>query len=163
MSATMARQGGRVQLEECDMCMALNKAKMARGGFLRAAMEDTQFLIKIPWVEVLLEKKRVVEIGGPKNGKAAMEIHPAMLRENQADGWLPCQDGTAQNPQTRWRGEGTGAPAPERLWRPTPEPAPHPPETPPVPPGNNEAAHLSEIEGVPPGYVYIHTPLPSAQ
>jgi len=32
-----------------------------------------------------------------------------------------------------------------------------------VPPGDNEAAHKSEIEGVPPGYVYIHTHLPSAQ
>jgi len=32
-----------------------------------------------------------------------------------------------------------------------------------VPPGNNEAAHISEINVVPPGYVYIHTPLPSTQ
>jgi len=32
-----------------------------------------------------------------------------------------------------------------------------------VPPNYDEAAHLSEIKGVPPGYVYIHTPLPSAQ
>jgi len=40
---------------------------------------------------------------------------------------------------------------------------PHPPETPLVPCGNNEAAHLSEIEGVPPGYVYIHTSLPTAE
>jgi len=39
----------------------------------------------------------------------------------------------------------------------------HQPETPPVPPGNTEAALLSTIEGVPPGYVYIHTPLPSVQ
>jgi len=31
-----------------------------------------------------------------------------------------------------------------------------------VPPGNNEAAHVSEIEGQPPGYVIIHTRLPSA-
>jgi len=33
----------------------------------------------------------------------------------------------------------------------------------PVPPSDNEVVDLSEIEGVPPGYVYIHTPLPSAQ
>jgi len=32
-----------------------------------------------------------------------------------------------------------------------------------VPPCNNEAVQVSEIEGVPPGYVYIHTPLPSGQ
>jgi len=33
----------------------------------------------------------------------------------------------------------------------------------PVRPGKNEAAHLSEMEGVPPRYVYIHNPLPSTQ
>jgi hypothetical protein len=38
MSATMAKQGGRVQLEQSDMRLALNIAKMANG-FLRAAME----------------------------------------------------------------------------------------------------------------------------
>jgi len=38
MSATMARQGGRVQLEKSDMRLALNMAKMARGGFSRAAI-----------------------------------------------------------------------------------------------------------------------------
>jgi len=32
-----------------------------------------------------------------------------------------------------------------------------------VPPGDNTVAHVSEIEGVPPGYVYIHTTLPRAQ
>jgi len=56
-----------------------------------------------------------------------------------------------------------GAPPPEQLRHQTPELMPHPPETPPVPPSNNEAAHLSKIDGVPPGYVYIHTPLSSAQ
>jgi len=56
-----------------------------------------------------------------------------------------------------------GAPPPERLRQPTPEPTPHPPQTPLVPPGNDEASYLSEIKGVPPGYVYVHTPLPSAQ
>ena len=95
--------------------------------------------------------------------KAAMESHPAMLREDQMDGCLPCHNSTAQNPQTCWRRKGTCAPPPERLRQPTPEPMPHPPKTPPVPPGDNEAAHVSEIECLPPGYVFIHTPLPSAQ
>jgi len=104
-----------------------------------------------------------VEFPGHKNVKAAMERHTAMLWENQTDGCLPCQNGTAQNPQTRWRSNGTGEPPPERLREPTPEPTPNPHKTPPLSPGNNEAVHLSEINGVPPGYVYIHTPLPSAQ
>jgi len=56
-----------------------------------------------------------------------------------------------------------GAPLLERLRQLTPEPTQQPPETPHVPTADNEAAHLCEIEGVPPGYAYIHTPLPGAQ
>ena len=96
-----------------------------------------QFPIKKPQAEVREGKKQGVEFPGHKNVKAAMERHPAMLWENQTDGCLPCQNGTAQNPQTGWRCKGTGAPTPERLREPTPEPTPQPPETPPVPPSNN--------------------------
>jgi len=46
MSATMARQGGRVLLEQSDMRLALNMAKMAKRGFSRAAIEQTKYLIK---------------------------------------------------------------------------------------------------------------------
>jgi hypothetical protein len=42
MPATMARQGGQVQLKQSDMHLALNMAKMAKGGFSRAAIEETQ-------------------------------------------------------------------------------------------------------------------------
>ena len=52
MSATMARQGGQVQLEQSDMPLALNIAKMAKGGFSRAAKEETQQLIKKPCAKV---------------------------------------------------------------------------------------------------------------
>jgi len=45
MSATMARQGGWVQLEQSDMRLALNLAKMAKDGFSRAIIEETQQLI----------------------------------------------------------------------------------------------------------------------
>ena len=37
MAATMARQGGRVQPEQSDMRLALNMAKIAKGGFSRTA------------------------------------------------------------------------------------------------------------------------------
>jgi len=95
--------------------------------------------------------------------KTAMERHPAMLRENQTDSCHPYHNGTAQNPHTSWRRRGTGAPPPEQIRQPTAEPTPHPPETPLVPPGDNEAAHISEIAGVPPSYVCIHSALPIAQ
>jgi len=48
MSATMAREGGHVQLEQSDMRLALNMAKMAKGGFSRTAIEETQRLIMKP-------------------------------------------------------------------------------------------------------------------
>ena len=46
MPATMAKQGGQVQLEQSDICLALNMAKMARGEFMQAAIEETHYLIE---------------------------------------------------------------------------------------------------------------------
>jgi len=145
------------------MRLALNMVKIAKGWYVRAVKEGTQFSIKKPRAEVREEQKLEVEFPGHKHVKAAMERHPAMLGENQTDSCLSCQHGTALNPQTRWRRKGTAAPPTERLRQPTPEQTPHPPEMPPVRPGNTEAAQFSEIDGVSPGYVYIHAPLPSAQ
>jgi len=61
MSATMARQGGRVQLEQSNLHLALNLATMAKCGFSCAAIEETQYLIKNPRAEVREGKKRGVE------------------------------------------------------------------------------------------------------
>jgi hypothetical protein len=82
MSATMARQGGRVQLEQFNMPLALNMAKMAKGWFLHAAIEEMQYLIKKHHTEVREEKKRGVEFPGHKTVKAAKERHLAMLCRN---------------------------------------------------------------------------------
>jgi len=57
MSATMAMQGGRVQLEQSNICLALNMAKMAKTGFSRAAVEEMQNVIKKPCSEVREGKK----------------------------------------------------------------------------------------------------------
>jgi len=64
MPATMARQGSRVQLEQSDMRLAFIMAKMTQGGFLRAAIEETQQLIKKPRAEVREDKKQGVEFPG---------------------------------------------------------------------------------------------------
>jgi len=112
MSATMPRQGGRVQLEHSNMRLAMNMAKMAKEGFSRAAIEERKYLIKKPRAEVRKEKKRGVEFPGHKKVKAAIQRHPAMLRQNQMSSCLPCQNGTAKNLQTRWRRKGTGTPPP---------------------------------------------------
>jgi len=48
----MARQGGRVQLEQSNMRLALDMAKMAKGGSLRTAIKERAHLIKIPCADV---------------------------------------------------------------------------------------------------------------
>ena len=110
MCATMARQGGRVQLEQSDLHLAFNMAKITKEGFSRATIQETQLLCKKHQAEVREETKWGVEFPRHINVKAAMERHPAMLRENPMDGCVCCQNGTAQSPQTPWRPKGTGAP-----------------------------------------------------
>jgi len=56
-----------------------------------------------------------------------------------------------------------GARPPDGLRQPTPEKMPHRPGMPPEPSSDTEGAQFSGIDGVPPGYVYIHTPLPIDQ
>jgi hypothetical protein len=52
MSATMTRPGGRVQLEQSDMRLALNMAKIAKESYSRTAIEEIKYLIKKPQAEV---------------------------------------------------------------------------------------------------------------
>jgi hypothetical protein len=52
MSATMAGQGGRLQLEQSDMRLVFNMVKMAKGGFSRATIEEIQQLIKKLYAKV---------------------------------------------------------------------------------------------------------------
>jgi hypothetical protein len=156
MSATMVRQGGRVQLYQSDMCLALN---MAKEGFSRAAFDETEHLIKKPCAEVREEKKWGVEFPGNIQVKAVIGRHRAMHCHNQTSGCLPCQNNTTQNPQTRWRRKGTGAPPPARRRLRTPEATPPPPGTPSAPTGNTSSAQLSEIVNLPAGYAYSHTAL----
>ena len=165
MSATIARQGGRVQLEQSDMRLALGMAKMAKEGFSRAAIEETKYLIKKPRAEVREEKKRGVELPEHNKVKAAIQRHPAMLRQNQKSCCLPCQNGTPKNPQTHWRRKGSGAPRPARRRVRTPEPTPHLPSLPPptpAPTGNTSGAQPSGIINLLAAYTYSHTALPSA-
>jgi len=90
MSATMARQGGRVRLEQSDMRLALNMAKMAQKGFSRAAIEETQQRINKPRAEVQEEMKWGVVFPGHMKVKSAIDRHLAFVRDNQTDSCLPC-------------------------------------------------------------------------
>jgi len=159
MAATMARQGGCVQLEQSDMRLALKMANMAKEGFSRAAIEETQQLIRKPPAEFRDEKKWGVEFPGHKKVKAAMGSHPAMVYRNHTAGCLPCQNGTAKNPQKRWRRTGTAAPPPD--------PAAPPPDWPPLPgtpsapPGDTDGRESYDIEGMPSNCVYLYSPHPN--
>jgi len=155
MSGTMARQGGRVQLEQSDMRLALNIVKIATGGFQRTVMEETQQLIDKPPTEVQEEKKRGVEVSGHKKLKAAIARHPAMIRKIQTKGFLPCENGTAMDPQPHWRTKGTSASSP---WLAPCRSGMLPPQ-----PGDSGRSEFSETAGVPPGYLYIHTSISSAE
>ena len=128
---------------------------MANEGFSRAAIEETQQLIETPCAEVRDERKRRVVFPGNNMGKAAIERHPGMVWENETDGGLLCANDTAKNPPTWWRRKCCGVP-PSRL-------APPKPRTPPAPPDDSEETSSSETEGVPPKYLYIHTPLPNTR
>jgi hypothetical protein len=66
MSATIARQGGHVQLEQLDMRLALNMVKMAIGGILHSAIKEMGYLNKKPCGTVREESKQVVEFPGQK-------------------------------------------------------------------------------------------------
>jgi len=148
----MARQGGRVQLEQSNMRLALNMAKMGKEGMSRAATEETQQLIEKPHAKVRDKKKWGVVLPRHRKVKGVINRHRTKDRENQMDGCLPCIHCAANNPQTRWRCKGTSA-TPPRPGQPRPG-------TPPAPPDDSESSQCSETEGVPPGYLYIHTPLP---
>jgi hypothetical protein len=86
MSATMARQGGWVQLEQSNMRLVLNIAQMAKEGFSSVTIEETKYLIKKPCAEVQEQKKRVVEFPGYKKVNTAIQRHPAMLHQNLTSG-----------------------------------------------------------------------------
>ena len=135
------------------MCHALNKAKLAKGGFLDTAMEEMQQLIKKSCAKVREEKKRGVEFPGDQKVKAEIERDPAMIYKNHMDGCLPWPNRTAKNPQTSWKRKETGAPLPD--------PAAPPPGTPPTPPGDTDGTVSDEIEGMPSWCVYIHSRHPN--
>lgn len=69
----MAKQGGRVRLEQSGMHHTLNTAKMATGGFQRMAIEESHHLNKKPHTEVLDVWKLSVESPRHSNVKSATD------------------------------------------------------------------------------------------
>jgi hypothetical protein len=82
ISATIARQGGRVQLGQSNMCIVLSIAKTAKDGILLTAIVETQHQSKKPHAEVQEEKMRGAVFPGHTKLNAAIERHPAMVYKN---------------------------------------------------------------------------------
>jgi hypothetical protein len=138
------------------MRLALNMTKMAKEGFLRAAIEEAKYLIETPHSNVQEEKQRGVQFPWHKKMKAAIQRHPAMLRQNEMSGCLSCQNVNAKNPQTHWTRKATSAPPPAQLRERIPEATPPVPGTPPATTGNTSGARSSVIVNLPAGYTYSH-------
>jgi len=66
MSATMARQGDRVQLGQSDMGLALNVAKMAKQRSSHAAIEEAQYLMKNLSLRTEMRRSGVLSFWGIK-------------------------------------------------------------------------------------------------
>jgi hypothetical protein len=152
MSANMAMQEGRVQQEQSDMRLAVYMAKIAKGGLLRAAKEETQYQINNPYAKVREEKMWRVDFAGPEKVNAAIDGHPAMLRQIHTAGCHSCENGTSKNPQARCKRKGTGAPLHNRRRQQTLEPTPPLSGTSPASTGNTSTARSLKIGKFPPGY-----------
>jgi len=163
MSATVARQGGRVQLEQSNIHLALNIGKMAKGEFLHAGIQQTQYLIEKGLAEVREEKKRVVGLPQHPKVKDATDRKSAMRCENHIDGCLLGQTSAANRLQTRWRFQSSGVPPPDGHQQLTQELTPPLPGMLPAPPGDNQRAESAQIDNLPPRYLCWHALLPNAQ
>lgn len=121
-------------------------AKISKGRFSRAKVEEMQYLNIKARTEVQEVKNCRVDFPGYKRLNVARERHPVMLPQNDLDGFLLCKNGSAKNPLTSWRYKEAEAPSPEGRKQTTPEPAPPLPQTPPgprrppVPPSHNATA-----------------------
>jgi len=113
MSATKAKQGGRLQLEQSNLCLASNMAKMAKGWISHDAMVKMQYRIRKHRAGVQDKKMWGVGFHAHTRVKATIEWHLAMVLESNIVSCLPCQNGTRKNPQTCWRCKRPGATPPE--------------------------------------------------
>jgi hypothetical protein len=73
ISATMSRQGGQVQLEQSDIYLALNMAKMQNAGSSGATIADINYVMKEHSTEVREGKTREVEFPGNRIVKSSMK------------------------------------------------------------------------------------------
>jgi len=171
MSARTARQVGRVQLEQSDMRLATNMAKMCKCQFSHTTIHETQYRIKNPDAEVREQMEWCIELPGYQQFNAVIARHQAIVCQNLIAGCPPCENGTEKNLETCWPQKRTGVPLPTQCRQPTPEPPPEPlpeptpllPGTPPTMTSHTSGNSLSKTVNMPGRYSFLHTSLPSSK
>jgi hypothetical protein len=79
------------------MHLALNVAKIAKEGFLYAALVETEYLVEKARAEVREQKQRGVDFSGYGKVKAAIERYSAMLHQNHTSRCFLYQNVTANH------------------------------------------------------------------
>jgi len=90
----MALQGGQVQLELSDMCLALKMSEMAKGGQLHTAIDGTQYRIQLLPRKAQEQTMWGVQFPSDTMGNTAIERKPAIIRQNHTAGCFPHQNRT---------------------------------------------------------------------
>jgi len=166
MSATMARQGGRVQLEQSDRCLALNMVEMAKGEFSHSAAEAMYFLIKKPPAEPREDKRREEKrreepgcsLSWQWKDECSNRVTPGYaLSKPHCQMPFIAPMALEWNRRHEWHAKGTSAPPPNGYRHMTPEPMPQLPKMPHSPTGKISGQQYTQIVNVPARYVYSHT------
>jgi hypothetical protein len=97
MSITMARHGGQILLDQSDMRLSLNMAKLAQDRNLHSTIEEARYLIEKAHTEASDETMCGVMFCGLTKVNAVMERHCDMLLQNHMEGCHSCQLCTANN------------------------------------------------------------------
>jgi len=69
----------RLQLEQSDMHLALNMAKMSKGGFSHSGIKQTQYLVNILHATVQQGMIPAPVFPGHRKVKAAIECQPVLV------------------------------------------------------------------------------------
>ena len=101
-TADLAREAGRVMIEQTDMRLVRNHQRTNKEGITDEKVREIFKIIKKPRAEKRDEEAWGLQFEGIKKLKYSQDPHPANIVEDEALGCLECQDGIACNPETRW-------------------------------------------------------------
>ena len=101
-TADLARQAGRVTIEQTDMRLVRNHQRKNIEGLTPENLNEIVKIIRKPRAETRAEKALGLRFEGERSVKYSQDPHPANVVANEPPGCLICQDGIARNPETCW-------------------------------------------------------------